>query len=387
MRPGRTWDNALYDEHHVLGKMVAKHGALMKTTACLVWMKNDLQDMSKTHGLPGVTSTHSPCPFCHCCKDDMLLLSEALSGTTLPWPAAESDEYEIECQRNEINVVINTELIRNRILHGGALQYLKGSKRYGRTITRPVVEHGLLAGDVLVPSSSLHDVGQFDTVNLPVKVTFWRHRYDAAGHHVGLAVHRNPVFSRDLGTAPCITLACDTLHSLFFGPISRWTSATLHRLIVSNPWHLQGSQDVVLHLACRRLRGPLETWSCGAKIPHGDRVRDLLPSMLGELSEIEPHPGSLLKVKAYEAWILMQFTVHIIQSIGQGIAHYNELLEAGKAMLKAMNIMTTQPFRMEPAAQQEIVECMHTHIALSEMAGIAFVPKHHFVVHMMDRSG
>eukprot|EP00969_Alexandrium_andersonii_P245307 10841409-Alexandrium_andersonii.AAC.1 len=95
---------------------------------------------------------------------------------------------------------------------------------------------GLEAGGRLDPSEHLLDIAAVDTAELPLQLVFWYVRVGLGKHSLDSVAHRCPLFSTVLETSPQRTLAVDALRAVYYGPITRWTSAALWRTPLSNPW-------------------------------------------------------------------------------------------------------------------------------------------------------
>eukprot|EP00959_Pyramimonas_sp_CCMP1952_P080473 1681733-Pyramimonas_sp.AAC.1 len=94
--------------------------------------------------------------------------------------------------------------------------------------------------------------------------------------------HRCPLFSRALGTSPTASLAIDSLHCLYYGPIMRWVSAAIWRLILVNPFGFSGGLEEVLDLGCKRILADLLVWQDQHDVPHQIRLTTLNLKMLGK---------------------------------------------------------------------------------------------------------
>ena len=146
----------------------------------------------------------------------------------------DSNNHHNDCVSGAYQQDQRTDLVR-------ALHVPKGSKTArGYELKRNMVSDGkeLQQGDRLVPSSGLQDVFEIRTKILPMNVVFWRPTY------VGVVlqdsvVNRVPLFHPSLGISPQETMAIDALHTVYYGPVQRWGSATLWRLALSNPWVLR----------------------------------------------------------------------------------------------------------------------------------------------------
>eukprot|EP00959_Pyramimonas_sp_CCMP1952_P311886 6527388-Pyramimonas_sp.AAC.1 len=89
----------------------------------------------------------------------------------------------------------------------------------------------LRQGDVLVPSQTLHRVKDFFDCPLPVDPVFWRFPYDSNGARSSSVIRRNPIFGDACGIDPCTHCAIDLMHTLCYGPIQRWASCVLWRIV------------------------------------------------------------------------------------------------------------------------------------------------------------
>jgi hypothetical protein len=200
--------------------------------------------------------------------------------------------------------------------------------------------------------------------------------------------HRCPLFSRQLGSNPAETLALDTLHTLYYGPIMRWTSAALWRLIKANPWNLCGTRDVLYDVACRRLTADMVHWFEQNEVPHDRRIGELTPKMLGDyaVGPSEAHPGGALKLKAAETGLLMSFALHELGVHGGGLLQSAELVRAGRSLVRYMQIIRESGIILSHAKLTELMECAQRHLVDCERCGIAYSPKHHLFVHLTIRS-
>eukprot|EP00959_Pyramimonas_sp_CCMP1952_P137608 2880078-Pyramimonas_sp.AAC.1 len=100
-----------------------------------------------------------------------------------------------------------------------------------------------------------------------------------------MVVRRCPLFDERLYTSPARALAIDAMHALHLGVVQRVVSATLHRIILSNPWDFHGRLPVVTDLAGRQLQTDLKVWQDIASVPHGERLGALTPKMIGSLRD------------------------------------------------------------------------------------------------------
>eukprot|EP00973_Karenia_brevis_P066412 9229977-Karenia_brevis.AAC.1 len=91
------------------------------------------------------------------------------------------------------------------------------------------------------------------------------------------------------------------MHTVYYGPVMRLTSAMLWRILKSNPWNIHGNPSVVMQRGVRQIASELKSWQRRESIPFSDRINDLTLKMLGPARETEEHhPGGALKLKAAE---------------------------------------------------------------------------------------
>ena len=126
---------------------------------------------------------------------------------------------------------------------------------------------------MLVPCDDLLDVNNIWDCPLPIWIVFWRQQRDAQHRIMGMANHRNPIMDFErLGVDPSTVVAIDSLHTLNYGPIMRWTSAGIWRVVLHNPYNLTGPKDATIELTVRRLRGHMLAWFDARNIPHDERT-------------------------------------------------------------------------------------------------------------------
>jgi hypothetical protein len=283
---------------------------------------------------------------------------------------------------------VDSEEKRARIL--ARLRYLKGRKGRGLTLVNGLPEDALEQGDRLVPSLHLADVAQLATAPLPLDIVFWRATADGRGAVLDRVNNRCPLFSRALGTDPDSCLAIDTLHTVYYGPVMRWTAAAIWRALLANPWGFVGGFDEKISLCVRRLRLDLFEWLERCQIPQDRRIGDLTIAMLGEdkgcsFGGLTPHPGCMLKTKAAETGLLMEWGIQLLKGY-TGAAFREELLVAGEALLEWLETIRASPLNVPLESQQRMADCAVRHLAMCERAMVTFVPKCHFFAHLCHRT-
>ena len=128
-----------------------------------------------------------------------------------PFQETTLEEYERACEASEIQVLIPDVRTLQEIRTSFAKSGISKSGK-GRCLRRPIPRLGLEVGDRIEPSESLPDYAELGSMTrIPgggLRVVMWRARAQSK------TFHRNPIFSRRLGTSPSSLLA-DILHTLF----------------------------------------------------------------------------------------------------------------------------------------------------------------------------
>ena len=262
------------------------------------------------------------------------------------------------------------------------LECLKGKKGRGQTIMSDVVVGGveLKKGDRLDPSPTLPDTHGFRRAQLPLEITFWRARYDASKRLDGPAVHKNPLFDSSLGYSPKSMMVVDALHSVYYGPLMRFTSAVVWRILLRNTWAFAGGVDQVKEGNLRMLHAHLGRFDVAHDIPQDRRVTDLTLNMLGSdekcgVRGVRQHPGGIVKVKAAECGVLFEWACTLLEERGRDLPMFANLAAAGKAMSRWLELTRMSGDIMSDAVCAELTACCQRYSAHSARALVAFTPK------------
>lgn len=73
-------------------------------------------------------------------------------------------------------------------------------------MTQSLPRFELLAGDRLLPSGRLQNVGDLADLSLPLDLVFWRPRFDGAQRLLDTVVFPNPLFASDLAGSPAMSM-------------------------------------------------------------------------------------------------------------------------------------------------------------------------------------
>jgi hypothetical protein len=214
-------------------------GESLPFNCALLQVKGDWAEHCKTLGLSSWSSYACPCVFCCATKDDIHCSYADISLLHLPWLDRGAASYEMSCRERELCIDVVNENIRKSILKDGVL--VCGKKGMALHADLPLL--GLRTGDKLKPSDDLLDTSDFVNMPLPFVAVFWRPNI-VDGVSFDPVHDRSPIFDEEIGTSPDETLAIDTLHTLYYGPANRWSSAVLWRLVLGGKWSSRGQTFV-----------------------------------------------------------------------------------------------------------------------------------------------
>eukprot|EP00959_Pyramimonas_sp_CCMP1952_P011816 249055-Pyramimonas_sp.AAC.1 len=93
-----------------------------------------------------------------------------------------------------------------------------------------------------------------------------------------------------------------------------------------------------------------------------------------------------MKYKAHQTYCLMLFALDRLMHCPTA-THCEDLVRAGEAMVEFMDTIKAAPMRVPEQTCQRLYELMMIHLVRSGAAGLSFVPKHHFYMHLTDRTG
>ncbi|CAK0884934.1 unnamed protein product, partial [Prorocentrum cordatum] len=223
--------------------------------------------------------------FCTLIKSDLHSMHDDMPDG-MRWHLRDGPSYESACSRCEVRVTLHMPHDMDSLLD--ALRWRKQAKNPpslgGRIIVADVNVDNvqLMVGDRLEPSRDLPDTVKLDTSRLPITITFWRTRRDHKGRSTDCVTHRRPMFDRCIGTNVRDNLAVDELHCLYCGPMMRYVSACMWRVVLPNTWNFNGTVDQIVTQAGRQISGELKVWQRDNNAPFGMRLGAITPNMLGK---------------------------------------------------------------------------------------------------------
>lgn len=170
----------------------------------------------------------------------------------------------------------------------------------------------------------------------------------------------------------------------------RLSSVILWRIILANPWNIHGNKDVRLDVGCVRLKGQMLSWE-DQHVPADRKITNLTISMLGGKTKhcndgAEPHPGSILKLKAAECGTILEFCVAILPEYLGVVPHGQELLLAGNALLSWLAITRSESDIVSALSLQEMRTLGQRFLLNCERASVSFTPKFHFFAHLSEQA-
>ena len=231
--------------------------------ACmLLWIKGDWDELRKALGLQGWTSWCNPCFVCEAIKEELHSVYRSAMLDSLPWPLRSGESYDASCRTCEIEISIATAGERAALV-GGLGRDVEKRRVAKKTIAR---FPRLQLHDRLHPSVHLLDVGAVESMRLPRVLTFWRPTWHGDSC-VDPMRFRCPLFCTQLSTSPQSSVAIDSLHTLYFGPMMRCEAAVFWRLVNVNPWRVRGPTTMGrIDTCCKRLTADLLFWRDQEKI-------------------------------------------------------------------------------------------------------------------------
>ena len=130
---------------------------LMRTRACILQIKQDMQELSSTHGFFGHGHNECPCPLCTCDRGSMHHAS-GVDPQSLPFNLVTAEAYWDACRQHEVvtRIMLWTDLLQVR----ASLLCVKGKRGGeggGATLPNDIPQLGLQRGDTFEPSESLWD--------------------------------------------------------------------------------------------------------------------------------------------------------------------------------------------------------------------------------------
>lgn len=357
----------------------ANAGKDLGFVGALLHLKGDWSEFSHTLGFADWSSKEFPCMFCTATRDSRFDLS-GFSVVSSPWATVRQEDVEGACRRCEVWRVLSREQ------HATVRAALEYDKRRGGGSGRCLmvdIEHlQLFKGDRLEPHLGLPDVAMFDSVSSwPCRTLFWRRSNQTR------ARHRNPLFDPAIGITLDSSLMVDKLHTLHLGPALVWTGHALWKVVVADVFGTKATGEALYTMSVQRIRGLLWPWYRRQRQLYPEKeltqVQDLTVAMLGGKPST-PNLGT----KAAETKGLLPFALHLLR---EHRACFEEpeigyLIGAGAALQAYFDLLDEAPRNVPPQTLQLMYDAVKRHVSLSQKAGVPLKPKHHLLLHLVERT-
>ena len=281
-RPEKRWDGSAWSTNDDLGALALSRPCL-SYRAALIYIKGDWSEHAHALGISPWSSLWSPCQFCTLVKSEIhSMYGDMLDPEGMQWQLRDGNSYEVACKKCEIHVRLITPLDRRTLLN--AMRWRKTKSIGGRLVVEDVNVNfvQLLVGDRLEPSKELLDTHNIERAALPINIVLWRTYRDWKSRSLDCVSHRCALFDQRLGTTPHDNLAVDELHTLYFGPIMRYVSASMWRVVLANTWGFVGTIDQIVELGTRQVSNELLVWQDDMRVPRDQRLSAITPKMLGK---------------------------------------------------------------------------------------------------------
>ena len=281
-------------------------GARMKHKFALLYLKGDWSEYCSTLGFPLWNSVLDPCIWCETNRDLMYTI-QGLSVGQSPFGAKTPATYDAACGRCEIRVRLHTPADLNEVRLALFYDKRKHGNR-GRCLNKHIDRLGLRVGDRLEPHlPGLSDVGNFELLQTPCEVLFWRCQNETA------ARHRNPMFNSNVG-CDIDALTVDVMHCMHLGVIQRWISYSWWSLCLANAFGTNSSnEDELLRQSVQCLANMYHAWLPSWKKEHPEEERSATEVPEITMKTLGPKGSYLLKAKAMMTRPLLPFTLWVLQ--------------------------------------------------------------------------
>jgi hypothetical protein len=343
LHPSRRHDGTIWNESDAARAVLA--GQNLGWRAAVVFIKADWAELASTLGFSPWNHSIHPCLFCHTPREGLYTV-QGLSPVSFPHPLRTWDDYQQACGRCEIERVV-TEAERPLLL--GSLVYDKRadtSAPHGRAMVVDCL--GLRKGDRVEPSLELPDVSKLDTVQCPIKVTFWRSSEQAG------VKHRNPLFSTLTGIQPDSAICIDWLHSCSLGIFKDFLGSFICQLFhVDQVFCKIPNIDVRSALSAASLQALLfQFYSSEAK--HNrmhTRVQHMEASMFGSQN------APAFNFHGAEVNGFLDFSVQLAVKFRASMSRHQEWLRCAELLVRIKTLIYEFRFRFPARRIQEFHRC------------------------------
>lgn len=361
------------------GSRGSQAGKRMPFRACVLQIKADWAEFSKTLGFSSWASSLYPCPLCRLTKEELYSV-EGFGPLGCPWPLLRHEDMERAAAACEIWVELDRDEHKSVVQ---ALDYEKSKTGpRGRGLVKDFPKLGLRRGDRLEPHPGMLDVAEFDSIlTFPTRALFWRRDAETR------VQFRNQLWDPDGLGISIGSLAIDTLHTVYLGPVVVFLSFALWLLVDSDFWGLgrNKSKDSRWQANLQHLRTQMRKYYSDRRRAQPQRpvteVEDLTVNILGGKK------GALANFKAAESKRLLPFVLgvlRVVPRLDDGLRA--QLVGAGEALVEFSRCIDDSPMIMQPGVIQAMHESYKRYMKLSAAAGVPMKPKNHLFGHLVNRA-
>ena len=371
-RPGLRWDGSEFAPD---SKLLELYTAKPRTGAryIVTQIKGDWVEFSSTFSFASFATHHAPCLFCRATKPTLCNFRN-LTSTGHTWGTLDDGWYDRECVASEIVVDVVTETDRQIIL-SAPLGFDKGKKKDGHVIMADCPHFKLLKGDRLEPSRVLPDTVDFPTAALPLRVVFWRRKFDHKNRPLNRVLHRNPLFSPTTGLSPD-NVHIDLLHTAHLGVYLSLIQEVCWSAVRNDIYGIGGAKEHVLEISVRRLLADMKMYYARERVESGCQINRLTAKMLGSWSLPD------FKVKAGEASALIGWAADFSARWQGVLPNGGALAEAASILVQWKSLISSAGPVFSRADYERAVQMCLRHCVLMEFLGAKLLPKHHLWAHL-----
>jgi hypothetical protein len=378
----------LQEQFPVGSEQRARAGLPMGLVLAVCEIRADMPGYTGPMGFRASSHAVNPCCVCSICKKDLAMMDN-VSLDDGPASAFTTDQYRQLVQECTIIVDITSADVRSIMRHD-SLEYDRRKQNgfLGRRLVHHVVlESGqrLRIGDRLHPSRTLRDVADFERQATPFKCLFWR----LDNPKTAKLLHHSPLMN--IPGVGMESYAIDILHAWHLGGIPKYNGKVLWAILRSDAYAPLNQGNLYeadrIHLKLLRLRSDL--WLHYKSMQRADptwrkkasQVWNLTIKMLGK----EWNP--VVNCKASESRHLLDFCVGLVEAHQHHLSAEEGrfLLLSGKAAQQVNQIIRESPRLMTAADQQRLMDAYLRHCSMFFRAGGWAVPKHHLMIHCLQR--
>ena len=241
---------------------------------------------------------------------------------------------------------------------------------------------GLVKGDRLEPSVLHRDVVSIDQRrDFPFQISVWT--WDPNS----LCRHRNPLLDPSTYLTPDRFVA-DEMHTMHLGLFDRFCSTALWACVAENIFQvgIGRTMDHREEMMAQRIEKDLTAWYAAEKKRYPAKPVHQLADF--KLACLGPKDGpTLVGPKAAETGTLVLYTVDLLRRYKDRLERGEALYAAGQCLCKYLSISRTAGPRLSMAQRQSILDAVVRFNACREAAGLAWSPKFHLALHLVQQCG